>query len=152
MPMSDLKQICEQLGFEDVKTYIASGNVVFRSDLSQSKVKAALEKRVEEYFGSHVPIMIRSIKQLKIILENNPFADQPPSRVIVSFLNKTPRKELLQDARHQSNELAAAGKKEIYVFYPEGQGRSKFVLPAANEGTGRNINTVTKLISLAEAL
>ena len=152
MPMADLKHLCEEAGLENVKTYIASGNVVFSSKLSQAKVKALLEEKIEAYFGKPVPVMVRSPAQMQAVLENNPFKEHPPNRTIVSFLDKPPSKNLMDGARHQKDEEVATGKKEIYLYYPDGQGRTKFVLPAAKNGTGRNINTVTILIELAKAL
>lgn len=152
MPMTDLVALCEEAGFENVKTYIASGNAVFTSPKDAKQVKSAIEQKVEDYFGKPVPVMIRTAPEMEAVLDANPFKAAAGNKAIVCFLDTPPPKDLMAGARHQSSEEAAAGRREIYLHYPDGQGRSKFVLPAARDGTGRNINTVTKLIELANAL
>ena len=60
LPMSDLKALCERAGFLGVRTYIASGNVVFESRMSEAQVKAALESALEEYAGKPVGVLVRT--------------------------------------------------------------------------------------------
>ena len=86
LPMADLKRMCEALGFTYVRTYIASGNVVFRSDLTAAKVKSALEASLEIYAAKPVGVMIRHVAEMADVLAANPFADAPPNRVVAIFL------------------------------------------------------------------
>ena len=72
LPMTELKAMCEACGFQKVKTYIASGNVVFLTDHSEAKVKKALEEKLEAYAGKPVGVMVRGAKELEQILEGNP--------------------------------------------------------------------------------
>ena len=151
LPMADLRALCERAGFADVRTYIASGNVVFRSRANEKQVKAALETALEDYAGKPVGVLVRSGAELAAVLAENPFADAPPNRVIVNFLDAAPPADVLQTVRHQAGERMALGRREIYVDYRDGDGmrNSKLRIPAAKTGTGRNLNTIAKLAEMA---
>lgn len=150
-PMSELKAMCEAEGFEDVATYIASGNVVFASDQKAGQVKAALEARLADYAGKPAQVFIRTAEEMAGVLADNPFAGEKPSYTLAIFLDDTPEPDIAQTAKHRTDERIAVGKREIYVFHPSGMGRSKLTLPAAKAGTGRNMNTVAKLVEMAKA-
>ena len=151
MPMTDLKALCEDAGFESVKTYIASGNVVFKSDLTAKAVKAELEARVEAYFGKPVPVFVRTLPEMEAILAANPFPDGAPNKVVAVFLDTAPG-DVMDGVKNQASEEISAGQREVYIHYPDGQARTKLSVPAAAAGSARNINTVTKLIDLVKAL
>jgi len=152
LPMSDLKAMCEAAGFTKVKTYIASGNVVFESDKTEAQVAAALDKRLADYAGKPVGVMVRTAAEIKDVLDGNPFPDAKPNYTVAIFLDKAPAKDALEGMVAPDGEEARLGKREIYVHYPNGQGRSKLKLPAAKTGTARNINTVEKLAEMAGQL
>lgn len=151
LPMADLRALCEEAGFADVRTYIASGNVVLRGAGSEKQVKAKLEAALAAYAGKPVGVMVRSGAELVEVLAANPFADAAPNRVIVLFLDDAPAADAARTAKHQNGERIALGKREIYVDYSDcgGMGQSKLQLPAAKSGTGRNLNTVAKLAEMA---
>ncbi len=149
LPMTELKAMAEAEGFEQVRTYIASGNLVFESRLSEADVKAALERRLAAYAGKSVGVMVRTAAELKALLDANPFADTPGNRAVAIFLDQTPPAGALDHLRGQADEQAVLGAREIYVHYPSGQGRSKLRIPAAKAGTARNMNTVAKLCAMA---
>lgn len=146
LPMKDLVQLCTDAGFEDVQTYIASGNVVFSTDLPKDQAKTALEARIEAYAGRSVPVFIRTSFELNRILDANPFPDKPGNRTMVVFLDATPPKDALERVTGLGNEEIRIGACEFYVHYDEGMGRSKLRIPAAQSGTARNMNTVAKLV------
>ncbi|UPG89871.1 DUF1697 domain-containing protein [Luteibacter aegosomaticola] len=152
LPMTELKAMCEAEGFEGVKTYIASGNVVFTSRLKEKAVKAALEARLADYAGKPVGVMVRTAAEMAAVLEGNPFPDAPGNRVVAIFLDGPPPKDTLGGVRHKGNEEIGLGKREVYVRYDDGMASSKLVIPAAKAGTARNINTVAKLAEMAAAL
>src|SRR5581483_10144531 len=79
LPMSELKRICEDLGFSAVRTYIASGNVVFASSKSEAAIKTALEKRLEAYAGRPVGVIVRSAAEMAEVAANNPFPKAKPN-------------------------------------------------------------------------
>jgi uncharacterized protein (DUF1697 family) len=152
LPMSELKTFCEEAGFANVKTFIASGNVVFASNLSEAKVKAALEKRLHAYAGKPVGVMVRTAGEMADVAAANPFSDQPGNRVVAIFLDAAPPADAIERAAGRKDEQLALGKREIYVFYGEGMGESRLRIPAAAAGTARNMNSVAKLAEMAKAL
>jgi uncharacterized protein (DUF1697 family) len=151
LPMAELRAMCEALGFRDVQTYIASGNVVFRSAKSQQAVKQALEKALESYAGKPVGVLVRSADEIEAVLKAHPFADAAPNRVVAIFLDAPPPADAIASVKHRKDEQLALGRREIYVHYGDGMADSRLVIPAAKSGTARNINTVTKLLALARA-
>ncbi|KQZ59674.1 MULTISPECIES: DUF1697 domain-containing protein [unclassified Lysobacter] len=151
LPMAELREMCVAAGFQDVRTYIASGNVVLRSPKSAVQVKQALEARLAEYAGKPVGVVVRSGADLARVLAGNPFAEGAPNRVVAIFLDDPPAADALDTVRHRREERIALGEREIYVHYGDGMADSKLVIPAARAGTARNMNTVAKLIELAGA-
>jgi uncharacterized protein (DUF1697 family) len=148
LPMTELKAMCEDAGFTKVKTYIASGNVVFESKASETKVKAELEKRLAKYAGKPVGVAVRTGGELDAILKANPFAKKKPNFTTAIFLDKKPPSAALKEATGVKDETFRAGKREIYVHYPTGMGKSKLKIPAAKNGTARNMNTVAALAKI----
>ena len=149
LPMAELKAMCVAEGFAGVQTYIASGNVVFESKLPAAKVKAALEKRLQAYAGKPVGVVIRTAAEMAAVLAATPFPKAPGNWTVAIFLDEAPPADALSDIRGQQDEEVRLGKREIYVAYGAGMGRSKLKIPAAAKGTARNINTIAKLAELA---
>ena len=150
LAMADLKRICETAGLHAVQTYIASGNVIFRTDLAEPQVKASLEHHLHAHAGCPIGVLIRTHTELAHILRHNPFPTAPASRVVVIFLDHP----LLPDTLHgitgqAAHEHVQPGRREIYVHYGEGQANTRLHIPAAASGTARNINTVAKLVTLS---
>ena len=152
LPMVELRAMCEGLGFKDVRTYIASGNVVFRSAKSEAAIKHALEARLAEYAGKPVGVIVRTPEELAAVLAGNPFPQAAGKRVVAIFLDEAPPKDALTTASHRTDEELALGKREIYVHYGDGMADSKLKIPAAKAGTARNMNTVAKLVEIARSL
>lgn len=150
--MSELVALCEAQGFKDVKTYIQSGNVVFRSALSEAKAQAKLEKALGAHMSKDVGALLRTAKELDAAIARNPFKKEPPNKVLVFFLPEALPKGALKDVKTPGGEQLETEGRELYIHYPGGQGRSKLKVPSWKEGTGRNLNTVTKLAAMARAL
>jgi uncharacterized protein (DUF1697 family) len=148
LPMARLKAICEAAGFARVQTYIASGNVVFESDADEAAVKAALEAGLERFAGRKIGVVVRSAAEMAAVLADNPFPDAPGNRVMAIFLDAPPPADALEAATGLQDEEMRLGRREIYVHYPSGMGRSKLRIPAAAQGTARNMNTVAKLTEM----
>lgn len=150
--MDDLKALCEDAGFSGVRTYIASGNVVFRSDSAEAEARAALQERLHRHMGAPVGVMIRTATDLAAMVAANPFPDAPGNTVAALLLNEAPPPGALAAIRGQADEEVALGQREIFVRYgAAGMGRSKLVIPAAKLATARNMNTLSKLARLAAA-
>jgi uncharacterized protein (DUF1697 family) len=152
LPMTELTAMCEQAGFGKVKTYIASGNVVFESKLPEAKVKATLEKALAVYAGKPVGVLVRTSAEIAAVLAANPFANHPGNRTVAVFLDEPPPADALDKAVGQRDEEMRLGVREVYVFYDEGMADSKLRIPAAKNGTARNMNTIAKLAEMAAKL
>jgi uncharacterized protein (DUF1697 family) len=96
--------------------------------------------------------MVRTAAEMAKVVSANPFSDRPGNRVAAIFLDEAPPKDAATDARNVKDEQLALGTREIYVHYPSGMGQSKLRIPAAEKGTARNMNTVTRLAGLAKEL
>ena len=149
LPMSDLRSLCEKAQFRNVRTYIASGNVVAERDGSEAEAKAALEAELGAYTGKPVRVIVRTGAEMSKVVANNPFPDHAASQTVAIFLDLAPPLASLKDIKGQTNEEARLGVREIYVHYPDGIGPSKLRIPAAGDGTARNMNTVSKLAAMA---
>jgi len=149
LPMSDLKDICAELGFGAVRTYIASGNVVFTSRKSEAAIKAALQKRLEAYACRPVGVLVRTATEMAEIFADNPFPRAAPNRTMAVFLDRAPPADTLAGIRGQRDEQIQLGRREIYIHYGEGMAKSKLVISAAKTGTARNMNTVATLARMA---
>ena len=151
LPMSELKALCERAGFAQVRTYIASGNVVFHSTEPPARVKAVLEQALHEYAGKPVGVMLRTAAEMAAVLAANPFPEAAPDRTLVIFLDHAPALDAVSNVSGLKTEQLAPGVRELYVHYGDGIGTSKLKIPAAKDGTARNMNSVAKLVEMASA-
>lgn len=151
LAMKDLVALCGKASFAKARTYIQSGNVIFESSLKEDDVRHALERALAAKMGKPVSVMVRTSAEMRAVLEANPFPDREPNKVAVLFLADKPPAERLRGLTGPAGEQVRSGKREIYVYYPEGQGRSKLKLPLKESATVRNMNTVAKLVELAES-
>ncbi len=152
LPMRDLTALCESAGFAGVRTYIASGNVLFTARQSEAQIKATLEAALYAYAGKPVGVLVRSAAEIAEVLGRNPFPPAAPNRTVAIFLDQPPPPDALDAVAGRKDEELALGTREIYVHYGAGMGQSKLRIPAARSGTARNLNTVAKLAELAAAL
>ncbi len=149
LPMKELSAICVKLGFEKVRTYIQSGNVIFESALPERDIQAKLEQVLTKKMGKKIDVMVRSASELRSILEANPFPEAEPAKVMVVFLSHAAPKGILDNLAAPGGEEVRPGTREIYIYYPNGMGRSKLKLPPSlGAATARNINTVAKLVAM----
>jgi uncharacterized protein (DUF1697 family) len=154
LKMSDLKAIAERLGLSCVRTYIASGNLLFSSDESEEPLRRKLEHELQRHMGKQVRVMLRTADEMDAAVRANPFTDAPGNRVQAFFMNEPPPADLLSTVRNQAgDERIALGQREVFVAYGErGIGKSRLRIPAAEQGTARNMNTVAKLAELAREM
>jgi len=152
LPMADLKSMCEAAGFEQVRTYIASGNVVFTSDGNEDAVRAAIEKPLEAYAGKPVGVLVRTAAEMADMLARNPFGDKPGNRVVALFIDGPIPSDALDQAKGVKDEEMKLGERAIYIFYGDGMADSRLSIPAGKAGTARNMNTIGKLAEMAAGL
>ena len=148
LPMSELKRVGEECGFGKVRTFIASGNLLFESSLVEAKAKRLIEQKVEAFFGRPVPVFVRTAAELAATVAANPFTDDKPSRVMAHFIEDAPNAEMLAAARDVNGERMALGPRAIIVSYGDGIGKTRLKLPAVRQGTARNMNSVAKMAEL----
>jgi uncharacterized protein (DUF1697 family) len=151
LPMKELAALCSSLGLEDVRTYIQTGNVVFRSRLPEREIRLRLEQALAGMANRQVDVMVRTAAELRSVLDGNPFPNGKPAQVAVMFLAHPAPKDLLDDLAIPGSEEVRLAGREIYIHYPDGIGRSKLKIPSAAVGTTRNLNTVAKLVEMATA-
>jgi uncharacterized protein (DUF1697 family) len=149
LAMADLRSMCADAGFERIETYIASGNVVFESKGTASRVQSALELRLCDHGRRPVQVFVRTAHELQHVLRGNPFPKAEPRLTYVFFLKNKPLSDATSNVLGRVDEELRAGKREIYVHYPLGMGQSKLVIPAAKSATARNMNTIAKLVAMS---
>jgi uncharacterized protein (DUF1697 family) len=159
--MPELRDALAAEGFEDVRTYLQSGNVVLASDAPPEKVARRLERLISQRFGLDVAVVARTRKELAEVVRRNPFADAAtdPKRYQVSFLEEKPARGLsktLEEIASDDEQVRIIGR-EIYAWHPRTIARSKLwaLLAGPKVGTratARNWTTVTKLLELADEL
>ena len=157
--MRTLCEVFEAAGCKQAESYIQSGNVVFRSGLTDVDLQKRLAAAIEARFGFAVPVVVRSAMELRTVLAVNPFAEIAEERVAVMFLRDRPTLEAvdrLEMERFLPERFAAAGG-EIYLDMPNGQGRSKMTTAyfdgrLRTVGTVRNLRTLRRLVAMAEGL
>jgi uncharacterized protein (DUF1697 family) len=152
LAMTDLRRLCESAGLSCVKTYIQSGNVVFKSALGEAKVKAKVEKALTAKMGKPFFAMIRTAAELRSVVKRNPFKGAAPHQLVVVFLDEAPAKDALAGLVIPGREKVSLSGREVFIHYPDGMGRSKLKIPFAQSGTRRNLNTVQKLATMGEEL
>ncbi|MEO7655001.1 MAG: DUF1697 domain-containing protein [Sphingomicrobium sp.] len=148
LPMTELMRIGEACGFANVRTFIASGNLLFDSDLGEADVQARIEEKLEAFFGKPVPVFVRTAAELAATAAANPFDDDKPSRVMAHFIAEEPVSAMLAEARDVAGERMVLGPRVIIVSYGEGIGKTRLKLPAVKRGTARNMNSVAKMVAM----
>ncbi|MCU1292301.1 MAG: hypothetical protein JWP08_1151 [Bryobacterales bacterium] len=160
LKMDALRDLYRSLGFKGVQSYVQSGNVLFWSKEEDVAALAARVKHaIEKTAGFGPDIILRTCGEMETVVAGNPFAGREeisPSKLLVTFFEREPSPE----AKAKVNEMSVSPEefkvlgRELYVYFPEGVGRSKF--PAVSigrtlnvSGTARNWNTVLKLLEMA---
>jgi uncharacterized protein (DUF1697 family) len=162
LSMEALRKHCTGLGFEDVQTYIQSGNLVFRDRGDSATLANRLEDGIEAKFGFRPPVVLRTAPELRKAIAKNPFAGRSgiePNKLLVVFMAAAPARAALKQVLSmpcEPEELRASGR-ELYIYYPEGMARPRIPLVRLEKAlqcpsTGRNWNTVLKLAAMAEDL
>lgn len=147
LSMADLRATAEKLGLKNVSTILQSGNLVFTGETTE----AALESKL------HTDVFVRTASELTAIVDANPFskeAKDDPGRLVVLFLKSAADGATLQKAI-KGREIARGKGTQIYVYYPDGQGRSKLTnalieKTLGTRATARNWNTVLKLMDATQ--
>ena len=160
--MDELRALYESLKFEGPKTYVQSGNVVFRTkETNVEKVAKKIRTGIEKKFGFSPEVIVRSTDEMRKAIAATPFAgrDLEPSKILVTFLAAEPGPEALakmSDLKKYPEELHLRGR-ELFIYFPNGAGKSKLPWSQVERlvkvtGTARNWNSVVALLKMGEEL
>ena len=158
--MTDLRTFLAGLGLEDVRSLLQSGNLVFTSRVrTGAELERFLETEALDRLALEVDFVVRTPDEWKSVIRQNPFrkeAERDPKHLIVMFLKSAPEVDdmVALQAEIRGPEVVRAKGKQAYIYYPNGQGRSKLTHSILEKrlgrGTGRNWNTVLKLGIMAK--
>ena len=161
LPMAELRSLCDELGLQEVVTYIQSGNIVFSSRLGRETAAARLEQAIEQRFGLKVPVIVRTAAEWSAAANSNPFAEaarDEPNRLMLLISKEPPKPgaEAAIQARAAASEQVRRAGNELWIHFPKGSGTSKLTPSLIDKAIGsaatsRNYRTVTKLKELLEA-
>jgi uncharacterized protein (DUF1697 family) len=158
--MAELRAMFEALGFDDVRTLLQTGNVVFRGAGSSAALERKLESEAKARLGLETDFMVRTVKELAEAVAENPFpreAERDPGHLVLLFLKDAPKAADVKalQAAIKGRETVETFGKQLYAVYPDGIGRSNLTNKLIEDklttrATGRNWNTVLKLAALAD--
>jgi uncharacterized protein (DUF1697 family) len=150
--MADLKQICEACGFENVQTYIQSGNVIFESDEDDTAVlENKIASQVEKVTGFKTQLFVRTIREVQSIAKKSPFTAKANETVHVAFLKEKPDKkqqEALLSFRSEADDFAVKGREVYNLRYDRENSifSNNFVEKILKmPGTTRNMTVIKKI-------
>ncbi len=157
--MPKLREVLTRAGFDEVRTYVQSGNIVLASRASPERVANEVNRLIKETFGIDVPVLVRSQSELAQVVRRNPLQKVAvdPKRHLVTFMSAKVGKEMVERMRSVAGpheEFAVIGR-EVYSWHPAGVGRSPLWERLAGKAIGvvatsRNWTTVTTLLAMAD--
>ncbi len=160
--MEPLRAAYEGLGFKDVRSLLQSGNVLFRTSVKDSRQLARrIKQELERKFGLQIEVVIRTLPELMSIVDRSPVLSPRAdfAKLLVMFLAGVPdaqgQSRLVKG--HKGSEMLEIRGPEVYLYYPDGVGRSKLTTAVLERhlgtmGTARNWNTLTKLVEAAREI
>jgi uncharacterized protein (DUF1697 family) len=161
--MDALRAVYESLKFEGPRTYVQSGNVIFRTkEKNTSQLAAEIRTAIEKKFKCSPEVILRTAEELRKAIAATPFADRPnlePGKILVTFLAAAPPLEAqagFDKFKDYPEEVHLKGR-ELYIYFPNGAGRSKLPWSAVEKllkvtGTARNWNSVKAMLEIAEEM
>lgn len=153
--MARLRGLCEEAGCSDVRTYIASGNVVFTSNLAAAQIRMKLEQAIHAEFGFSIAVVVLTAQQMAGVIKGNPFPDAQPDALHVAFATEPiamPDIERLQKTDFGPEEIAIRDNL-IYLHMPKGYGRSRLAAEVSKvklPTTVRNWRTIGAVTEIAD--
>jgi uncharacterized protein (DUF1697 family) len=159
--MTTLRRFMSDIGFPNTESVLQTGNLVFRTEIAERggpEMERRLEKEAEKRLGLKTDFFVRSATEWRAIIAGNPFPEQAvrdPGRLVVMCLKDAPAAELFESLRAKIDgpELVREAGRNVYIYYPAGQGHSRFTTAVtdrtlSSRGTIRNWNTVLRLGAL----
>ncbi len=157
VPMAELRDLLTKIGLSNVKTYIQSGNVIFKvAETNVQEIENSIQKSIADHFGFEVSVMVRTRQQLQKIFDNCPFSEDKKINSYFAILSHSPDKDLVQEAYEKTyeNEEYKIINDCLYFYSDKGYGNAKFSLNYFEKklnvnATARNYKTMLKLLSLS---
>lgn len=159
IPMAELRTLCTQLGWQDVQSYIQSGNLVFQATTTPVNLETDLEQAIEHHFGLSIPIIVRTAIDWSTYFKSNPYptkSQDEPNRVMLALSKAPPQPGAVEELQQRANngEHITQIGDTLWIYYGSGAGKSKlspalFDRLVGSPVTMRNWRTVLKLDELA---
>ena len=157
VPMAELRELLSKSGFENVQTYIQSGNVILQSNNSDiSKIESDIEKSIEDYFGFEVSVLVKTRQDLQRIFDDSSFTEDKKKASYFMMFHDCPSDDLVKEASEKvyEGEEYKIINNCIYYYYEKGLGKAKFNVNFFERkfktfATARNYNTMVKILSLS---
>lgn len=159
--MDALRNMYESLNFKNVKTYIQSGNVVFKTKTTKPQdLENKIAKQIKKEFGFDIPVMVKETAELTTVFNQNPFLlkqKKDITKLHVTFLSDEPQKasiDMIKEGQYAEDEFKI-NDKVVYLFCPNGYGNTKLTNTFFENklkviATTRNWKTITELVNIAE--
>jgi len=153
LPMQDLRELLIELGYQNVQTYIQSGNVLLDSEKKKSIIEDEIKEAIQHRFGYDVPVIARTMEGLKRAITDNPYPIDNEKVVALVFLSDAPKITEIEINKAEDDEFMILNDV-VYLYCPNGFGRSKLTINAFERklnvtATSRNWRTTNKLLELA---
>jgi len=156
VPMAELRELLVKIGFQQVKTYIQSGNIILQSLESKSEIELKIKEAIESHFGFDVPILVRTRAGLKRIFDGCPFSEEKKETSYFVVLSEIPNSQSVDEVMKitHDNEVFSIIDDCIYFYSSIGYGNSKFNMKSFEKklnvnATSRNFKTMVKLIAMS---
>lgn len=158
--MAELKELYESLNFQNVKTYIQSGNAVFQyKEIPSMEITAQIKNKINEVFGFDVAVFIWTKDEFQKIIEKNPFKDDEINKLYVTFLSEIPLTCPISEIENRKDEFEKFKifDKEVYLVIPGGYGKTNlsnnfFEKKLKVSATTRNWKTTNRLLEIADII
>ncbi len=148
--MQDLRNLLSKIGFQNVQTYIQSGNIILTSEEKKSVIPQKIKDAILANFGFETPVLIRTVDEWEKAIENNPYPIDGEKKVAFTFLNKTPKETSIEVNKAESDEFTIVDDV-IYMYYSHSKMNIKsFEKKLHVNATSRNVRTTLKLLELAK--
>lgn len=161
IPMSDLRSLCTGIGWDEVQSYIQSGNLVFSAATTATRLEDQLEESIERHFGLQIPVIVRNADDWSRYVKNNPFPEmslQEPNRVALALSKRTPKSDAAERLREraENGESVTQVGNGLWIHFSSGAAKSKLSPTLLNRFVGspvtvRNWRTVLKLDDLGSS-
>ena len=155
LPMAELRELLSSLQFENVQTYIQSGNIVLNSEFSKEEIVDKVKNGIASTFGYDVPVLVRTIDEWEKAIANNPYPTENHKIVSFTFLSEVPI-ETVVEVNITNDDVHTVLNDMVYMYCPDGFGRTKltnnlFEKKLKVTATSRNFRTTMKLLEMAKA-